>query len=47
MKKLISILASGLVLGAVSCVKQEMAESQGEGVLCVDMSVVGQTKALS
>ena len=47
MKKLISILASGLVLGAVSCEKQEMAESQGEGVLCVDMSVVGQTKALS
>ena len=47
MKKLFSILASGLVLGAVSCVKQEMAESQGEGVLCVDMSVVGQTKALS
>lgn len=47
MKKLISILASGLVLGAVSCVKQEMAESLGEGVLCVDMSVVGQTKALS
>ena len=47
MKKLISIIASGLVLGAVSCVKQEMAESQGEGVLCVDMSVVGQTKALS
>ena len=47
MKKLISILASGLVLGAVSCVKQEMVESQGEGVLCVDMSVVGQTKALS
>ena len=47
MKKLFSILASGLVLGAVSCVKQEMVESQGEGVLCVDMSVVGQTKALS
>lgn len=47
MKKLFSILASGLVIGAVSCVKQEMAESQGEGVLCVDMSVVGQTKALS
>ena len=47
MKKLFSILASGLVLGAVSCVKQEMVESHGEGVLCVDMSVVGQTKALS
>ena len=47
MKKIFSILALGLALGAVSCVKQEMVESQGEGVLCVDMTVSGQTKALS
>ena len=47
MKKIFSILALGLALGAVSCVKQEMVESQGEGVLCVDMIVSGQTKALS
>lgn len=47
MKKIFSILALGLTLGAVSCVKQEMVESQGEGVLCVDMTVASHTKALS
>ena len=36
MKKIFSILAMGLVLGTISCVKQEPLETQGEGVLCVD-----------
>lgn len=47
MKKIFSILAMGLVLGTVSCVKQEPLETQGEGVLCVDMTVAAQTKAVS
>ena len=37
----------GLVLGTISCVKQEPLETQGEGVLCVDMTVAAQTKAVS
>ena len=47
MKKIFSILAMGLVLGTISCVKQEPLETQGEGVLCVDMTVAAQTKAVS
>ena len=47
MKKIFSIIAFGLALGAVSCVKQDFSENNGEGVLCVDMTVDGVTKAIS
>lgn len=48
MRKLISIISMGLVLGAVSCTKQEINQSQqGIGMLSVDMSVAAQTRALS
>ena len=47
MKKIFSILALGLALGTVSCVKQDVVEGQGEGVLCVDMTVAAKTKALA
>ena len=47
MKKIFSIIALGLALGAVSCVKQDFSENNGEGVLCVDMTVDGVTKAIS
>ena len=48
MRKLISIISMGLVLGTVSCTKQEISQSQqGIGMLSVDMSVATQTRALS
>ena len=48
MRKLISIISMGLVLGAVSCTKQEVnQQEQGMGMLNVDMSVAAQTRALS
>lgn len=48
MKKFISIISLGLVLGAVSCTKQEVNQQEkGMGMLSVDMSVASQTRALS
>jgi hypothetical protein len=47
MRKFISIISMGLVLGAVSCTKQEVSQEQGVGMLSMDMSVAAQTRALS
>ena len=47
MRKFISIISMGLVLGAVSCTKQEVSQEQGMGMLSMDMSVAAQTRALS
>ena len=47
MKKIISIIAMGVVLGAASCTKHEIKENSGYGVLSVDMSFAQQTRALS
>ena len=48
MKKIISIISMGLVLGAVSCTKQDVnRQEEGMGMLSVDMSVAAQTRALS
>ena len=47
MKKIISFIALGLVLCAVSCTKQEVNEEKGMGILTVDMSIPSQTRALS
>ena len=47
MKKIISFIALGLVLCAVSCKKQEVNEEKGMGILTVDMSIPSQTRALS
>lgn len=48
MRKLISIISMGLVLGAVSCTKQEVSQKeQGMGMLSMDISVAAQTRALS
>ena len=47
MRKFISIISMGLVLGAVSCTKQELSQEQGMGMLSMDMSVAAQTRALS
>lgn len=48
MRKLISIISLGFVLGAVSCTKQEVSQQeQGVGMLSMDMSVAAQTRALS
>lgn len=47
MKKIISFIASGLVLCAVSCTKQDVSEGKGMGILTMDMSIPSQTRALS
>ena len=47
MKKIISFIALGLVLCAVSCTKQEVNEEKGMRILTVDMSIPSQTRALS
>ena len=47
MKKIISIIAMGLALSAVSCTKQEMAENNGVGMLSVDMNFSDQTRAMT
>ena len=47
MKKIISIIAMGLALSAVSCTKQEVAENNGQGMLSVDMNFSDQTRALT
>lgn len=47
MKKIISFIALGLVLCAVSCTKQEVNEGKGMGILTVDMNIPSQTRALS
>jgi hypothetical protein len=47
MKKIISFIALGLVLCAISCTKQEVNEEKGMGILTVDMSIPSQTRALS
>ena len=47
MKKIISIIALGLALGAVSCTKQEVNENKGMGMLSVDMDFAPQTRALT
>ena len=48
MRKIITIISMVLVLGAVSCTKQEVGQQeQGMGMLSVDMSVAAQTRALS
>ena len=47
MKKIISIIAMGLSLSAVSCTKQEMAENNGVGMLSVDMNFSDQTRAMT
>ena len=47
MRKFISIISMGLVLGAASCTKQEVSQEQGMGMLSMDMSVAAQTRALS
>ena len=45
MKKIVSIIAMGLALGAVSCTKQEVADNKGVGMLSVDMNFSEQTRA--
>ena len=47
MKKIISFIALGFALAAVSCNKQEMNASAGEGMLSVDMDITAQTRAMS
>ena len=47
MKKIISIIALGLALGAVSCTKQEADDNKGMGMLSVDMNFAPQTRALT
>ena len=47
MKKIISFIALGLVLCAVSCTKQEVNEGKGMGILTMDMNIPSQTRALS
>lgn len=47
MKKLLSFIALGIMIGAVSCAKQEINEGNGMGMLSVDVDLPGQTRAFS
>ena len=47
MKRIFTILTAALSLAAVSCNKNELTSSEGMGVLCVDMQISQQTKAMT
>ena len=45
MKKILTFIILGLGFAAASCTKADVAESKGEGMLSVDMSIASQTRA--